>query len=173
MILSTEIQGWEVKYDTGERIGKVQDLIVDTEDPGWPLLGLVVSQGLGKRAGLITLPTPRFEVDKDEKALVKQGRVELKAVSSKTSSADFLSLRFLNGAKVYSSDEKLIGKVYDFVIVTSTKKWRVWRFLVNVPGLRSRRLRLPISDIATISRGKIVLHPSKDEIHEVASADLG
>jgi len=171
MMLTSEINGWEVKYGTGERIGKVQDLIVDTKDPEWPLLGLVVSPGVGKKAGLIELPTPGFEVDKDEKAFIKKGRVDLEKVSSKNTSADYLSLRFLNGAKVYSSGKEIIGKVYDFVIVTSTKRWRVWRFLVNVPGLRSRRLRLPVSDIATISSGKIVLHPSKDEVHEVASAD--
>ena len=171
LVMRTETDGWTVRYGTGERIGALKDFIVDTKASPWEVRSLVIRNGLGRGAHLLDLPTPHLEVDKPEKAFVKTGHADLRDAPEPTSSADHLRLSSLAGMKVYSSDEKLLGKAYDFAIATATQHWMVWRFLVDVPGLRSRRLRLPVSDIASVSNERIILRTTQEDIQGAASVD--
>ena len=165
MLRKTEMGGWPVKYATGERIGTVRDLVVNAEAPEWPVTALVLSGGLGRKGHLLDVPTRELEVDSHERTLVRRGHAELRPDQDRGSARNHLKLGSLEGAKVYSKDEQLLGTTYDFAIATSPPGgWLVWRFLVAQPGMRSRRLRLHVSDIDSVESGRIVLKATKDEI---------
>ncbi len=165
MLLKSELTGRPVRYGTGERIGRVSDLIVNTRKPNWPVTTLVLSQGVGRGTHLLDVPTRELEIDREERAVVRRGHARFREETSRASSLDHLRMSSLDGAKVYSHDEQLLGRAYDFAIATSPPEgWLVWRFLVRVPGVGSRRLRLHVSDIESVSKGKLVLKATKDEI---------
>lgn len=165
MLLKSEISGQAVQYGTGERIGKVHDLIVNTQKTNWPVTRLVLSRGPARGTRLLDVPTRELEIDRENRAVVRHGHAQFHAETSRASSLDHLRLSSLDGARVYSRDEQLIGRAYDFVIATSPPEgWLVWRFLVRVPGARSRRLRLHVGDIESVQKGRITLKAEKDEI---------
>lgn len=165
MLLKSEVNGWEVQYGTGERIGTVKDLIVDTQAPRWPVKGLILSHGIGRRRHLLDVPTRDLEVDAHEKVVIRRGHTPLHEEGPGVSALDHLRLSSLEGAKVYTRDEELLGTAYDFAIATRpVGGWLVWRFLVRRPGLRSRRLRLGVGSIDHVSKGRIVLKGTRDTI---------
>lgn len=165
MLLKSEMDGWTIEYGTGEAIGRFRDLIVDTRKPRWPVRALLLSRGIARRTHLFDVPTREIKVDRHNRTMVRHGHAPLRQEAAGASALDRLRLGSLAGAQVFSSDNEPIGKAYDFVIATSPPEgWLVWRLLVKVPGARSRRLRLPIGDIASIGRDGIVLRASKEEI---------
>lgn len=165
MLLKSELKGWTVRYGTGETIGKVRDLIVNTEKPHWPVTRILVARGWSGREHLLDVPTSRLEIDPEERVLVRRGHTELREERKSASSRDHLRLALLDKAKVYSADDQLVGRAYDFAIATSPPEgWLVWRFLVDVPGRRTRRLRTHVADIDSVEKGRIVLKASKDEV---------
>lgn len=165
MMLKSEMTGRAVRYATGDTLGNVRDLIVNTRKPNWPILTLVLSRGMGRGSHLLDVPTHELEVNREERTFVRHGHASLRKDTGSGSALDHLRLSTLEGARVYSRDDQVIGKAYDFVIAVSPPGgWLVWRFLVQVPGMRSRRLRLHVSDIDSVAKGKIVLKAAKDEI---------
>ena len=165
MLLKSEISGQAVQYGTGEKIGRVRDLIVNTQKANWPVTRLVLSRGLGRGTHLLDVPTRELEIDREKHAVVRHGHAQFHEETSRASSLDHLRLSLLDGARVYSHDDQPIGRAYDFVIATTPPEgWLVWRFLVRVPGGRSRRLRLHVADIESVQKGKITLKAEKDEI---------
>lgn len=165
MLLKSEISGRTVQYATGEKIGRVRDLIVNTEKENWPVTALVLSRGAARGSHLLDVPTRELEIDREKHAVVRHGHAQFHQEASRASSLDHLRLSSLDGARVYSHDEQSIGTAYDFVIATTPPGgWLVWRFLVRVPGARSRRLRLHVSDIESVQKGRITLKAEKDEI---------
>ena len=165
MLLKSELGRWAVEYGTGERLGKVRDVIVDTRRTNWPVTGLVITPGLGRGRHRLDVPTAELEVDPHARVLRRRGRTELIEEGPNASSLDHLHLSGLDGAAVYSQDDQPVGRAYDFVIATSPPSgWLVWRFLVNVPGARSRRLRLHVDDIASVERRRITLKATRDEL---------
>ncbi len=165
MLLKSEISGRPVEYGTGERIGKVHDLIVNTQKANWPVTRLVLSRGAGRGTHLMDVATKELEIDRDKHTVVRHGHAQFREERSRASSLDHLRLSMLDGARVYSHDDQPVGKAYDFVIATTPPEgWLVWRFLVRVPGARARRLRLHVADIESVEKGKITLKAEKDEI---------
>lgn len=165
MLLSSELDGWKVEYGTGETIGRVQDLIVDSREARWPVTALLLGRGVTRKTHLFDVPTEDLEIDRHERTLVRRGHAALREEPAGPSARDRLRLSSLTGSRVVSSDDKPIGKLYDFAIATSPLGgWLVWRFLVRVPGARSRRLRLAISDIQSIDKGQVVLQASRDDV---------
>ena len=66
-----------------------------------------------------------------------------------------------------SQDGKDVGKVYDAVIMPGVRPWRVWKILVKVSGIKSRRLRMDVMDIAKVTDDAIELKLSMAEIVEI------
>ena len=165
MLLKSELEGWDVQYGTGEKIGTVRDLVVNTKVAEWPVKGLVLAHGLGRRRHLLDVPTRELEVDPHEQVLIRKGHAPLREEGSRVSALDHLRLSSLDGAKVYDRDDEYVGTAYDFAIATRPLGgWVVWRFLVRRPGARARRLRLSIGRIDQVSKGKIVLKGTRASI---------
>ncbi len=165
MLLKSEMNGWDVQYGTGEKIGTVRDLVVNTTARRWPVTGIVLTHGLSHRRRCLDVPTDELAVEARDHRLVRRGRTPIHEEAVDTSTPDHLVLGSLEGAKVYSRDEQYLGRAYDFAISTAPAGgWLVWKFLVRPSDARSARLRLRVGDIAEISRDRIVLKASKDEL---------
>ena len=165
MLLKSEMSGWAVQYGTGERIGTVRDMIVNTRNAHWPVTGLILTRGLARRRHLLDVPTRELTVDPHERVLVRKGHTPLADEPVGGSAIDHLRLSSIEGARVLSRDQEYLGQAYDFAIATRPLKgWQVWRFLVRAPGLKSRRLRLSVDDVDRIENGTIVLRRSRDQV---------
>lgn len=165
MLLKSELDGWKIEYGSGETVGRVKDLVVDTERTNWPVTEIVLTRGIGRGHHVLDVPTKDLEVDPHARRLIRRGHAALREEPKTASALDRMRLSGLRGARVYSKDDQLIGTAYDFAIATSPPGgWLVWRFLVAVPGVRSRRLRLHVGDVESVAKGRMVLKATKDEL---------
>ncbi len=166
MIQISDMRGFAIEYRTGDRIGKLGDLAVDTTKELWPVVGLIVDMGFGKGDKMID-PGEHIEVDiEEERNIELGGKAILRDPHTDASRLDHMRLHFLDGKKVFSSDEQLVGKVYDAVVFTHIKPWNVKKLLVSTKGLKSRRIRLDVNDITKVTTDGIVLDMEMAEIEE-------
>ena len=166
MIHVSDMKGFEVEYRTGDRIGKLEDLAVDSTTDKWPVVGLIVDMGLGKDDKLID-PGEHIKVDLDEEHNIELGgKATLRTPHTDASRLDHLRMSFVDGKKVFSKDDQLLGKVYDAVVFTHIKPWKVKKLLVSTRGLRSRRMRVDVRDVVKVSDEGIVLDMEMGEVEE-------
>ncbi len=156
--MKSEIVGARVAYATGDRIGKVGDILVDASGPRWNVLGLVVTAGTPSRERLLE-PGKHIQVvgRGRSRRLVVRGHSPLMPVAHRASSRNRMRLSFLDGAAVKGGDREPFGKVYDFSVRTATEPWRVDRILVRPKGAKSRRLRVSPEEVKSVKRKEIVL----------------
>ena len=170
MVLRSELKGFDAEYKTGDKIGIVKDVVVDTTKEKWPVLGLVVSPGVLKK-NVMVAPTEQVRIDVDEERVMVPGETKLEEALVGGSSRRMLQLGFMHKTPVYTKDEIKIGKIYDAVITTRLVPWKVWKVLIKVPELISRRLRLDIRDIEKIADDRITLKLTRDELEETTEED--
>lgn len=165
MLLKSELSGWEVQSGTGEKIGTVKDLVVNTTSARWPVTDLLLSHGVSRRRHLWDLPVREVKVDPKGHTLVRREHTPLHGEAPGGSSLDHLRLGSLRGAKVYDRNLEYLGTAFDFdVDPRPASSWLVLKFLVKRPGVGTRRLRLSVSDVAQVAKGKIVLKASKETL---------
>lgn len=164
MVLKSELRGWDVQSGTGEKLGTVRDLVVDTTSLRWPVKHVLLSRGVPRRR-LLDLPIQEVEIDPRGGVLVRRQYTPLPREAPGGSALDHLRLDALQGAKVYDAANDYLGTAYDFTIESRpSAAWVVQRFLVQPPGVNTRRLRLSVADIAQVVKGKIVLKVTKETI---------
>ena len=166
MILRSEMDGFTVEYRTGDKIGKLKDIIVDSTQERWPVVGLYVSPGIGK-GEIVLVPTKMVDIDADEETVVVTGDAKIEKPMIDASNWQHLLLEFVEGRAVLTKDGEKIGKVYDAVVMEGVKPWKVWKILVKTHGLKSRRLRMDVRDIAKITDEAVELKLLKAEIEEL------
>ncbi|HEX9709953.1 MAG TPA: PRC-barrel domain-containing protein [Candidatus Thermoplasmatota archaeon] len=167
--MKSEIVGTTVEYATGDKLGKVRDILVDTTGAKWPVVGLVVGSQASTREHLLT---PSAKVSVVEKAgkrrVVVTGHAEMKPITHRASSRDRMRLSHLDRADVKGDDDKSVGRLYDVVLRLSTDPWRVDRLLVRPKGVKGRRLRVAPQHVAAVRRKEVVLSMSAEEAQEKA-----
>jgi len=166
MLLRSEMDGFTVEYRTGDKIGKLKDIIVDSSKERWPVVGLYVSPGIGK-AEIVLEPTKMVDIDIEEETVVVTGDAKIIKPVIDASNLEALLLEFIEDRPVLTKDGEKIGKVYDAVVMEGVKPWKVWKVLVKTQGLRSRRLRMDVRDIVKITDEAVELKLLKAEIEEL------
>ena len=166
MILRSEMDGFTVEYRTGDKIGKLKDIIVDSTKERWPVVGLYISPGIG-RAEIVMAPTKMMDINVDEETIVVTGDATLDKPVTDASNTENLLLEFIENRPVLTKDGENIGKIYDAVVMEGVKPWKVWKILIKTKGLRSRRLRMDVRDIAKITDEAVELNLLKAEIEEL------
>ena len=166
MILRSELDGFTVEYRTGDKIGKIKDIIVDSTKERWPVVGLYISPGIGKRE-IVIEPTQMVDIDVDEETIVVTGEAKIERPVIDASNREHLLLEFVEDQPVLTKDGEKIGKIYDAVVMEGLMPWKVWKVLIKTKGLRSRRLRMDVRDIAKITDEAIELKLLKAEIEEL------
>lgn len=162
--MKSEIIGATVEYSTGDRLGKLQDLLVDTTGARWPVVGLIVAAGTPPRERLLASgPHVRVVERGRKRRLVVSGHVQLKPVSHRASPRNRLRMSHLDGAEVKGLEGKPVGKAYDFALRTAVDPWRVDRILVRPKGLKSRRLRVGPAQVSSVRHKQLVLSISSEE----------
>jgi len=169
MVLKSEIQGFDVEYKTGSKVGVVKDIVVDTTEERWRVVGIVVSPGIAKKEFVIK-PDKDVTIDLDKETITISGEAEHDMAPEDASSEKNLKLEFIHKKKVYSKDDEKIGKIYDAVIMTRMAPWNVWKVVIRVPGFIAMRVRLDIRDIESIDEDRITLKLTKDELEEITEA---
>lgn len=167
MVLKSEIQGFDVEYKTGSKIGVIKDIVVDTTEKRWIVVGIVVSPGIMKEEVEIK-PDEDVEIDLDEEIVKITEKAEQDSPPMDASSQKHMRLSFIHKKKVYSKDGEKIGKIYDTVFTTRTVPWKVWKVLIKVPGFIARRVRMDMRDIDTITDERITLALTKSELEEIS-----
>lgn len=167
MILISELKGYDVEYRTGDKIGTVNDVLVDTTQDKWPIVGLMISPGFGKKNIMVT-PSDEVVINlEEEEKIVVTGKAKLEVPITDASKMKQLSLDFIDKLPVVTQDGEKLGKIYDAVIMPRVTPWKVWKVLVKVPGLKSRRLRMDVRDIQRVTDEAIELNLSMAEIEEI------
>lgn len=170
MVLRSEIQGFDVEYKTGSKIGVIKDIIMDTTQERWHVVGMVVSPGITQKE-MVVEPGEDVKIDLDEETVIVTDKSTLDPALMDASSQKHLRLKFIHKKEVCSKDGEKIGKIYDTVITTRTVPWKVWKVLIKVPGFISRRVRLDIRDIDTITDDCVKLTLTKSELEEITEVD--
>lgn len=170
MVLKSEIQGFDVEYDTGSKVGVVKDIVVDTTEERWRVVGIVVSPGIAKKE-IVVKPDKEVAIDIDEETITISDEAEQDMAPEDASSQKNLKLEFIHKKKVYSKDDEKIGKIYDAVIMTRMAPWNVWKVVIRVPGFIAMRVRLDIRDIESIDEDRITLKLTKDELEEITEVE--
>jgi sporulation protein YlmC with PRC-barrel domain len=143
-MLYTQLDDYKVKTPIGDKAGKLDDLIIDSET--WKITHLVFSKGFFRKERTGVIPAD-VKVNDDEKEIIVSPEVDHIDINAKESSVHHLYLSDLEDRKVLSSDGEKVGRVYDVEIATGLKKWEVWKLLIST-GIGSRRLRISPSDIS-------------------------
>jgi len=169
MVLKSEIQGFDVEYKTGNKVGVVKDIVVDTTEERWRVVGIVVSPGIAKKEFVIK-PDKDVTIDLDKETITISGEAEHDMAPEDASSEKKLKLEYIHKKKVCSKDDEKIGKIYDAVIMTRITPWSVWKVIIRVPGFIAMRVRLDIRDIESIDEDCITLKLTKDELEEITEA---
>lgn len=170
MVLKTEIQGFDVEYNTGSKVGVVKDIVVDTTEERWHVVGIVVSPGITQK-GIVIKPSKDVAIDLDEEKITITDEAEHDLAPEDASSQKNLRLAFVHKKEVYSKDGEKIGKIYDTVVTTRMTPWKVWKVLIKVPGFISRRVRLDVRDIESINEERITLKLTKSELEEISEVE--
>ena len=166
MILRSEMDGFTVEYRTGDKIGKLKDIIIDSTMERWSVVGLYISPGMGK-SEIVIVPTKLVDINVDEETIVVTGDATTERPVVDASDLEHLLLEFVEDKPVLTKDGENIGKIYDAVVMEGVKPWKVWKVLIKTQGLRSRRLRMDVRDIAKISDEAVELKLLKVEIEEL------
>jgi len=170
MVLKSEIRGFDVEYNTGSKVGVVKDIVVDTTEERWHVVGIVVSPGITQKEIMIK-PSEDIAIDLDEETITISDKEEHDMAPEDASSQKKLRLAFIHKKEVYSKDGEKIGKIYDTVFTTRMRPWKVWKVLIKVPGFISMRVRLDIRDIETIDEDRITLKLTKNELEEIKEVE--
>ena len=133
MILRSEMDGFTVEYRTGDKIGKLKDIIVDSTKERWPVVGLYISPGIG-RAEIVMAPTKMMDINVDEETIVVTGDATLDKPVTDASNTENLLLEFIENRPVLTKDGENIGKIYDAVVMEGVKPWKVWKILIKTKG---------------------------------------
>ncbi len=171
MVMRSELRGYEVEYkDTGEEVGKIKDIIVDTTKTRWEVLGLVLSPGVSKE-NLFIKPCEDMEVDTYEEKVLVSCDMEMEEAEEKPATSSHMSLGYMHKKKIFTKDGEKVGKLYDSVITTRLFPWQVWKVLIKPRALYSRRLRIDNRDIDEITEDKITLKLTKLELDEITESE--
>ncbi len=170
MVLKSEIQGFDVEYNTGSEVGVVKDVMVDTTKERWHIVGIVVSPGITQKE-IVIKPNEDVEIDLDEETITISDKAEHDMEPEDASSQKKLRLAFIHKKEVFSKDDEKIGKIYDVVIMTRMVPWTVWKVIIRVPGFISTRVRLDIRDIESVDEERITLNLTKDELEEITEVE--
>lgn len=153
-MLYSKLKRYKVVMPLGDKIGSVKGVMLDSKD--WHVKDVVVSSGLFKKVRY------SFEdvknVDDNKMRIVMEG----KSSSVDKSTLEYLSMDELMKKKIFSDDEKEIGKIYDTVITTKPEYWKMDKILIY-HGAAKRRLRISYSDIKSVT-DKILLSKTYKEV---------
>jgi len=156
-MLYSELKKYGVTTPLGDKIGKAKDVVVHIKD--WNIKEVGVSPGLFKKIIWYDFDAVK-NVDDNKKKVV----IEVEAHSASKPTTGYISVNDLMRKKVFSSDEKEIGKMYDVVIATKPEYWKMEKVLIH-HGTLKRRLRLGSSEIKSVT-DKIVLSKTYEELKE-------
>lgn len=161
MVLYSELQDYEVVNQLGKKIGKLDGMIVDFAD--WKVKNVILSHGILKKHVSVNLEKLKKADEEEKKLIIPTEAQEENIPESSSFNAAFVEDDLL-GKKVVSSDDHEVGKVYDFDVPISLKRWKVWKILIK-RGMKERRLRIGPEEIQSIS-DEIVLKKSISEIED-------
>jgi len=157
-MLYSELKKYGVTTPLGDKVGKAVDVVVHIKD--WNIKEVDVSPGLFKKAIWYDFDAVK-NVDDNKKKVVIEGEAHS---ASKPTTGD-ISINDLMRKKIFSSDEKEIGKMYDAVIATKPEYWKMEKVLIH-HGTSKRRLRLSSSEIKSVT-DKIVLSKTYEEVEGI------
>ncbi len=149
-MLYSELIGAWLQNEVATTLGIVKEFVFD--QTGGVIHALVASSGFRKPNQLFGLSIQKY--DRFERMVIFKNESAPEPAPPHSSLGAVLG-KDLMGMKVYSSDNKRVGKVYDFVIGTQLQQWTVWKLLIRV-GVKKRRLRLALDDVA-FKHGTVVL----------------
>ena len=157
-MLYSELKKYGVTTPLGDKVGKAVDVVVHIKD--WNIKEVDVSPGLFKKAIWYDFDAVK-SVDDNKKKVVIEGEAH---PASKLTTG-YISINDLMRKKIFSSDEKEIGKMYDAVIATKPEYWKMEKVLIH-HGTSKRRLRLSSSEIKSVT-DKIVLSKTYEEVEGI------
>jgi len=157
-MLYSELKKYGVTTPLGDKVGKAVDVVVHIKD--WNIKEVDVSPGLFKKAIWYDFDAVK-SVDDNKKKVV----IEEEAHSASKPTTEDISINDLMRKKIFSSDEKEIGKMYDAVIATKPEYWKMEKVLIH-HGTSKRRLRLSSSEIKSVT-DKIVLSKTYEEVEGI------
>ena len=135
MILFSQMEGYEIRSQMGDRMGKMKDLVIDTSN--WKVKGLVIAE---KKKRMLVNPHD-LKIEWAEEKIILSPEVRTVEDLQEKSSVHNMYLSDLVKKHVISSDDEEVGRIFDVEITTELKDWEVWKLLIKV-GFKKRRLRI-------------------------------
>lgn len=153
-MLYSKLKKYRMVTPLGDKIGKVKGVMLDSKD--WHVRNIVASSGFFKKVEYSFDSVKN--VDDNKMRIVIEGKSSL----LEKSTLEYISMDELMKKKIFSDDEKEIGKIYDAVITTKPEYWKMDKILIY-HGAAKRRLRMSYSDIKSLT-DKIVLSRTYKEV---------
>lgn len=157
-MLYSELKKYGVTTPLGDKVGKAVEVVVSIKD--WNVKELAVSPGFFKKQVGYDFDAVK-NVDDNKKKMIIEGRTH----PASKSTTEHMNINDLMRKKIFSSDDKEIGKMYDVVIATKPEYWKMEKALIH-HGTLKRRLRLSSSEIESIT-DKIVLSKTYEEVERI------
>ena len=153
-MLYSKLKKYTMVTPLGDKIGKVKGVMLDSKD--WHVRGILVSSGFFKKVKYSFDSVKN--VDDNKMRIVTEG----KSLPLEKSTLEYISMDELMKKKIFSDDEKEIGKIYDTVITTKPEYWKMDKILIY-HGAVKRRLRMSYSDIKSVT-DRILLSKTYKEV---------
>jgi sporulation protein YlmC with PRC-barrel domain len=169
MILFSQLEGYDMKSEMGDDMGKLKDLVIDTTN--WKVTNLVVSGLLKKKKEELLIRPSDIKIDWGEEKVILSPAARTEAITQDKSSLKNMYLSDLLKKHAYSSDKEKFGKVYDVEIATELKDWEVWKLLIKV-GFKKRRLRIKPDKISKLDED-VSIKMTKKEVEALSHPTLG
>jgi sporulation protein YlmC with PRC-barrel domain len=149
-MLLSELRKYKGITTLGKKLGKLKCIAIDTKT--WGVKSVVLKKILRKPLEY------KFDSIKSLNETKKRVIIEGKGETLAETTLEHICCCELMKKKVLASDEKDMGKIYEFVFATEFTPWRVDRLLLHVKPLK-RRLRLPLTEVKSIAKNIVLTKP--------------
>jgi len=155
LILYSKLKGYEIRSPTGDKIGTLKDLYVNTTSTPWKVESLAIApKRLGK--GFIHSMSEVQKIEKPKHYIELMSHAEKEPIPE-ISRHTFMSIAELKRRKFVDEEGKKVGRLADAVVHIGTHPWTIEKLIIDV-GRGKRRLRIGPELIKSIKQ-EVTLKP--------------
>lgn len=156
LVLYSKLKGYKVVTPTGDKIGGLKDLYVDTTSTPWKVESLAIaSRRVGK--AFVHSMSEVQKIEKPERYIELMSHAEREPLP-RTSKPGAMSIVDLKKRKFVDEEGGKVGKLGDVAVHIGITPWTIEKLIIDV-GVGKRRLRLDPENVKTIKQ-EVVLEAS-------------